>query len=873
MSPLPGSAAGAASDHRLPTERDATPQERPTHPATAITRIQHLLKGRRWGNWVTGAVVLLAALATGLDIPLVQKLERETQALFFELRGPVPTPADIVILTIDDNALTLGREYQQEVDRYPYLPLIQTWPWRREVYALVIDRLLQAGARSVSLDLLFTTPSLYGPEDDQALAAVLDREGERVVLAAQYVSQENLPGSAGRIDRLLAPLPLFEDHALMGTINYLIEANGRIHQLGSQFVNEQLRRLPPREALAFQGVAGGVPTFAEATLQAAQLSYPTPAGSNLFFYGPAPVFDQVPFLDVLDANNWAARFQSGAYFRDKIVLVGSTAIAHQDFHPTPFANSWLYPERMPGIVINATAIATLMQGRTIAAAIPPAPLRGLAVLLITAGAAWVLTRPRSLLGRLGIAIGLGSGWVALGYVTFVQGALILPVALPAMTIVLGGLAQLVIGTVQEQRKKRQLRDTLKHYVTSPIVQEIISQQDDLKDLLQARQQALAGTFLSNRYKIVRVLGSGGFGETYVAEDTQRPGQPQCVVKQLKVVTDNPNVLHLARRLFRTEADSLERLGRHPQIPELLAFFEEGQEFYIVQELIDGCSLASEFLIERRLSPVRVVQLLADLLPVLTFIHNQGVIHRDLKPANIIRRQSDQRLVIIDFGIAKKLSTQIADMDPNTKFTIAVGTPGYMPSEQSAGRPHFNSDVYALGMIAIEALTGLPPRSFEQDPSTGVLNWHAFAPQVPSVLVALLDQMVHHDYTQRYASAQAVLQALEQLPPELQLVLNAAASAETQILPPMDGAVLASGAATRNDLPSLSDRELVAWSAHTAFLPKAAPPELEADPEDRSTILLPQPSPLPAPPVPVPPGEEDNTTILPENWDQLEQGPG
>jgi len=780
-------------------------------------------------------------------------LERQTQAFFFELRGPVAPPDDIVILAIDDASTRIGRDYQQEANPPHHLTLIQNWPWRREAYAIVVERLLQAGARSVSLDILFTTPSVYGPTDDQALAKALAQAGDRVVLAAQYATEET---PRGWQDLLQTPIPRFEALARIGTINHFVEANGRIHQLGSQYVKEHARRLPPQEAMAFQELTVGVPTFAEATLEAAEQFYPAPTGSNLFFYGPASSFVQIPILDVLEPDNWAVRLRSGI-FQDKIVLIGSTAVIHQDFHPTPFANSWLFPQRMPGIVINATAIGTLMQGRAIADAIPPAPLRGLAVLIITAGAAWVLTRPRSLLWRWGIAVVLGGAWLVLGYVTFVQGQLILPIALPAATIVLSGLAQLVLGTFQEQRKKQQLRDTLKHYVTSPIVQEIISQQEDLQDLLQARQQALSGTFLSNRYKIVRVLGSGGFGETYVAEDTQRPGQPQCVVKQLKVVTDNPNVLHLARRLFRTEADALERLGQHPQIPQLLAFFEEGQEFYIVQELIEGCSLASELLMDRRQSPAQVVQLLADLLPVLAFVHSQGVIHRDLKPSNIIRRQADHRLVVIDFGIAKKLSTQIVEMDPATKFTIAVGTPGYMPSEQSAGRPHFNSDLYALGMIAIEALTGMPPRSFEHDPATGAIRWHTFAPQVPPALVAFLDRMVHHDYTQRYASAQAAQAALLALPADLQSSMTDAAHATAQTH------LWHSGSAVNPDLPAadsvgepMRDGEPIAWSPHTAFLPnspasasKVEPArhpgmpsagETGIEPEEQSTILFPQP---------------------------------
>ncbi|WP_448563912.1 protein kinase domain-containing protein [Trichothermofontia sp.] len=379
-----------------------------------------------------------------------------------------------------------------------------------------------------------------------------------------------------------------------------------------------------------------------------------------------------------------------------------------------------------------------------------------------------------------------------------------------------------------------------------------------------------------------------------------------MVKQLKGVTDNPKVLELARRLFRTEADALERLGQHPQIPQLLAFFEEGHEFYIVQELVQGCSLASELLIEQRLFPSQVVRMLADLLPVLAFIHSQGVIHRDLKPSNILRRHADQRLVIIDFGIAKKLSTQIADLDPQTKFTIPVRTPGYTPSEQSAGRPHFNSDLYALGMIAIEALTGIPPRSLEHDPATGRILWHSLVPQVPPPMVAILDRMVHPDYTQRYASAAEVLAAIADLPANLQpTASNAIADTVTPVwsqsalgAPPVAAQGVSMNSENRHAAPGETqhERQPIALSPHTAFLPhlssETATPEdcspAESLPEDASTLLRPQLSPLPPTPNPAPaqPNRlspptnreepdadeygEDPTTVLPENW--MESGP-
>ena len=143
------------------------------------------------------------------------------------------------------------------------------------------------------------------------------------------------------------------------------------------------------------------------------------------------------------------------------------------------------------------------------------------------------------------------------------------------------------------------------------------------------------TTIGGRYKIIRTLGGGGFGETFVAEDLQLPDRMQCVVKQLKPQSNNPFVLQTARRLFETEAKVLHMLGKHSQIPQLLAHFEENQEFYLVQELIVGNSLAEE--LTQPMPEPYAIALLLDILPILEFVHQQNVIHRDLKPANLIRR--------------------------------------------------------------------------------------------------------------------------------------------------------------------------------------------------------------------------------------------
>lgn len=267
--------------------------------------------------------------------------------------------------------------------------------------------------------------------------------------------------------------------------------------------------------------------------------------------------------------------------------------------------------------------------------------------------------------------------------------------------------------------------------------------------------------LGARYKVIKVLGVGGFSQTHVAEDIQRPGRPRCVVKQFKAANQKPAFLPVARRLFYTEAEILEKLGRHDQIPQLLAYFEENEEFYLVQEFIDGHSLEDELPHGKQLSEAEVINMLKELLTVLEFVHNNGVIHRDIKPNNIIRRHSDQKLVLIDFGAVKQISTQVLNSEGSTRFTVAIGTQGYAPSEQCSGRPRPNSDIYALGMTAIKALTGVSPTQLIQDPKTGEILW-THKVQISPELAAIVSKMVYYDFNQRYQTATEVIEDLLEL---------------------------------------------------------------------------------------------------------------
>lgn len=270
--------------------------------------------------------------------------------------------------------------------------------------------------------------------------------------------------------------------------------------------------------------------------------------------------------------------------------------------------------------------------------------------------------------------------------------------------------------------------------------------------------SLIGQTLGGHYHLLQELGGGGFGHTFIAEDRYLPGYPRCVVKLLKPHSQDPALLEIARRLFATEAEVLHQLGDHPQIPKLIAYFEEQQEFFLVQEWIDGEDLRQELAANPKLSETEVHSLLIEILEILAFVHQQQVIHRDVNPRNILRRRDDGKLVLIDFGAVKQVSTQL--LQPGA-MTVAIGTPGYLPSEQAQGNPRFASDVYAVGMIGIQALTGIYPHQLPKDPETDEVLWQKEVKISPG-LAQVLEKMVCYDFRQRYSSAVEALAALQEI---------------------------------------------------------------------------------------------------------------
>lgn len=279
--------------------------------------------------------------------------------------------------------------------------------------------------------------------------------------------------------------------------------------------------------------------------------------------------------------------------------------------------------------------------------------------------------------------------------------------------------------------------------------------------------------IGKRYKLINQLGMGGFGQSFLAQDLHLPGFPRCVVKRLLAKTNDPRHLKTARRLFDTEARVLYQLGKHDQIPTLYAHFEENQEFYLVQEFIEGEPLTWKVIKGKKLPEGKVIALLHDILEILAFVHQQNVIHRDIKPANLIRRHRDGKLVLIDFGAVKQVTIPIGDPDSEiAESTISVGTQGYISNEQLAGRPRFCSDVYAVGMVGIQALTGVRPKRLDENAVTGELDWRIHAPDVSPEFAEVLDRMILYDFRDRYPTAVEALESLQQLPPRLLEVLQA-----------------------------------------------------------------------------------------------------
>nr|MDZ8063618.1 GUN4 domain-containing protein [Nostoc sp. EkiNYC01] len=263
----------------------------------------------------------------------------------------------------------------------------------------------------------------------------------------------------------------------------------------------------------------------------------------------------------------------------------------------------------------------------------------------------------------------------------------------------------------------------------------------------------------NRFRVIRLLGEGGFSRTYEARDADRIDEP-CVIKQFVPQVQGTTALEKATELFKQEAKRLYDLGEHPQIPRLIAYFEQDKRLYLVQELIEGQNLLQELQQQGAFSEEKIKQLLVDILPVLKFIHERGVIHRDIKPENIMRRHQNGKLILIDFGVSKQITASYLGVG------TTVGTAGYAPIEQMRGQVFPASDLYSLGVTCIRLLTQCLLNADGSDELYDVLRgcwiWRKYLPQGRSItpdLGQVLDKLIQDYMKERYQSSEEVIKIL------------------------------------------------------------------------------------------------------------------
>lgn len=269
-----------------------------------------------------------------------------------------------------------------------------------------------------------------------------------------------------------------------------------------------------------------------------------------------------------------------------------------------------------------------------------------------------------------------------------------------------------------------------------------------------------GTVLQSRYRVLSILGQGGFGRTYLAEDQGRFNE-LCALKELIPPQTGEYALEKSRELFQREAQTLYQI-QHPQIPQFRATFEQDQRLFLVQDYVAGKTYRT-LLDERKtqgyvLAEGEVIQLMQQVLPVLAYLHGKGIIHRDIAPDNIILRELDRLPVLIDFGVVKELVTRIQTPD-TLKQSTTVGKLGYAPIEQmQTGRAYPNSDLYALAVTAVVLLTGREPQELLDD-STMTWHWQRWC-QVTPAFAQVINRMLSYTPSQRYQSSAEVLQALQ-----------------------------------------------------------------------------------------------------------------
>jgi adenylate cyclase len=456
----------------------------------------------RWGG--LGLWSLLWGAIAAWQPTWEQRLQGETLARFFELRGGRPVPQDIVLVALDDFTFSQIDFYQPDANPPAFAKLLGSFPWPRQAYAVVLDRLFQAGVKGVGLDIVFADPSGHGRADDRAFQSVLQRYPGRVVLGSEYL-EEFKPQLT--VD-LVEPHPRLQTQppTALGYTNALPAADGRILNLPSSY---RQTFIEPLNLKPLPSLAEAVQSLSDKIVQ------PPPPEARIDYRGPAGSFKTVSFWDVLDPQAYQRLVTQGV-FKNRWVLMGPTAASFQDLHRTPFADRG----EMPGVEVHANALATLRSGRWLLPWPPAGWQRGLLVAALAGGVGGLCLSRQRPLPTLLIGLGAAASWLGLSFGSFVGLQRELPTVLPVAALVADGSLGALAAALRIQRERERLRRSFNRYVSPAVVQEILKQPEDYESLLKGQTRQATILFSDIR------------GFTPLTRQASESGNPEALVTQL-----------------------------------------------------------------------------------------------------------------------------------------------------------------------------------------------------------------------------------------------------------------------------------------------------------------------------------------------------
>lgn len=635
----------------------------------------------------------LTAAVTGLALDAggqLEWLQRNAVDARFALRGGHNAAPGVVIVGVDNNTLA-------QLPRFPF---------SRVYYARVLERLHAAGARVIAVDIAFDRPT------SEAADLALFEAARR---AAPVVFGTSLISDTGGTEILGGNANLASIDATPAATDVPSDADGILRHL--------------------LGQVHGLPTIAAAV--ASLRGEPIPAqrlqGAWIDFRGPPNSAKRLSFLRVLRGEFDAREI------RGKVVLVGATAPALQDFHLTSVGGPVSGPE------VQAAAISTVLSELPLRSAAGDTDILLIIVLAVLVPLAGVRAGAFAS-GVLGFALLLA--WAVLAQVAFNRGV-VLDFANPAASLLVGTGATVAVGGWSERRERRRLRELFA--AGSPtVVEQVLAGAGTGKD-------GLAPTAIIAGYRLEEIVGRGGMGVVYSATQIELDR-----IVAIKLIASERAADPSYRERFKQES----RLAASIDHANVIPVFEAGEDdglLFIAMRLVDGMDLAQLIRYSGALDPVRALRILEQLAGALDAAHAKGLIHRDVKPANaLLTADEPEHVYLTDFGVAKSLAADAGQ----TRAGQLVGTLDYVAPEQIQGGAQSAAvDVYSLTCLFHHCLTGEVPYPREEEAAKLWAHLNApppmaseRAPALPKQLDDVIARGMQKDPGLRFATAAELAKA-------------------------------------------------------------------------------------------------------------------